>query len=75
MPTGPMDLTLFDTEEQQAISDMVRLFQEQLKTATTPLERRELELAIQSWTAAHAGPKMCDVPASTISTGSLPPPQ
>ncbi len=46
MPTGPMDLTLFDTEEQQAISDMVRLFQEQLKTATTPLERRELELAI-----------------------------
>ena len=50
-------LTLFDDQYQQAVADMIVQFQAHLKDAATEEERREIELAIQSWTAAHAEPK------------------
>lgn len=49
--------TLFDSPYDQAVRDMIEQFKRQLKTAETPLERKELETAIRSWTAALEPPK------------------
>ncbi len=54
--TGTLHLTLFDSQYQHAVADMVAQFQQQLTEATTPEERRELETAIRSWTEAHEQP-------------------
>ena len=55
--TGAAVLTLFDTPYQHAVSDMVEQFRRQLSEASTPEERREISLAIESWMAAHAAPQ------------------
>lgn len=73
--TGTAHLTLFDTEYQQAVADMIAQFQRQLNEASTPEERRELELAIQSWTAAHSEPQPSTPAASKPSKNSLNPDQ
>lgn len=41
--------TLFDSDHDQAVRDLITLFKQQLKTASTDFERRELQLAIASW--------------------------
>ena len=40
---------LFESEHDRAVRDMIVQFEQQLATATTPLEREELRLAIASW--------------------------
>lgn len=50
-------LTLFDSQYQQAVSDMIAQFQRQLNEATTEEERKEVRTAIESWTAAHGEPQ------------------
>lgn len=57
-------LTLFDSPYQQAVADMILQFQRQLQEATTEQERAEIQLAIQSWTAAHGEPQRSTLPAS-----------
>lgn len=68
--TGTVHLTLFDSQYQHAVADMVSQFQQQLAEATTPEERRELETAIRSWTAAHGQPQPSTPAASKRSTRS-----
>ncbi len=63
-------LTLFDSQYQQAVADMIAEFQRQLKEAATPEERTEIELAIQSWTAAHGEPQRSTRAASKRSRRS-----
>lgn len=41
--------TLFDSEHDQAVRDLIAQFEKQLATATTDFERRELKQAIESW--------------------------
>ena len=54
--SGAVPLTLFGGDYQEAVTDMITQFQAQLRTATTQEERRELELAIASWSAALSEP-------------------
>lgn len=67
---GTATLTLFDDQHRQAISDMIEQFRRQLKDARTDPERAELELAIQSWTAAMNEPLPCNAHGSKRSTTS-----
>ena len=48
--------TLFDSDYEVAIYDMVDRFKHQLKDASSALERAEIELAIRSWMAAVEPP-------------------
>lgn len=50
-------LTLFDCPYQQTVTDMIALFQQQLRDAHTEEERTEIRTAIASWEAAHGEPQ------------------
>lgn len=46
------DPTLFESDRDKAIRDIVEQFKAQLNTATSPEERAALKLAIRSWMAS-----------------------
>lgn len=51
--------TLFDSEHDQAVRDMIALFQGQLKSATSDEERELLRLAIRGWESTLGPPMPC----------------
>lgn len=65
--------SLFQSERERAVRDMVELFRSQLATAHTPMERSELEVAIESWCATLQPPKPSTGGACSRSTRSSSP--
>jgi hypothetical protein len=53
---------LFESEHDRTVRDMITEFERQLATATTPLERAELRLAIASWKQQLDPPAPCKAP-------------
>jgi hypothetical protein len=57
-------LTLFATPHDQAVADMIALFQQQLKEASTKEERELIRLAIRGWQSTLGPPMKTSRPAN-----------